>query len=188
MDALLTMQKTVSTKGARLVHISTPLPELKPLAKNPPTLPPRTAKPTPVPKGFATLDSLKPKTNNRHVKTLVLVNYDDIKKSKGLMMDLRRGKFEPNNKYKDFNVNNANKALSDFKNGTLIGANNLTAAKNYSNVLNNPVIDKYKDGTLYTVRLWNLEIPEDTSEGDEKKLRDELAKCGIAIRKDWRKK
>lgn len=187
MEALLAMHKNVSDKGARLVSISTPLPELKPLVKNPPPLPQRKVTPAPKPKGFVTLDSLKPKPNNRNVKTLVLVKYDDIRTAKNLGMDFREKLSKSTRKYEAFDVNKANKTLSDFKNGTLIGARGMRTATNYRTVLENPVVDNYKNDTLYSVELWNLEIPEDTTDVDIARLRDELAKCGIAIRKDWKR-
>lgn len=188
MEALQAMRKDVTNKGARLVSISTPLPELKALVKNPPTLPKRNMKAGPVPSGFATLDSFKPKPNNRNVKTLVLVNYDNIRNSKELMMDLRYKLKKSTRKYDAFDVDKATRALSAFENGTLIGARGMKDAKNYRTVLANPVFDNYKaNAGSYVVALWNLDIPEDTPDADIAKLRDELAKCGIAIRKDWRK-
>lgn len=198
IETLEQMSNYITKKGLELVKLNSdgtiagskppPDDEDNPQPKkDPPPLPQRKVKTAPVPKGFATLDSLKPKTNNQHVKTLVLVKYDDITSAKKLGMDYRTKLSKSTRKYGAFNVNKANKTLSEFKNGTLIGANGMKTDKNYRNVLENPVVDNYKNDTLYNVKLWNLEIPEDTTDETITKLRDELAKCGIAIRKDWRK-
>ena len=195
--ALLDMQKEIKSMGLEFAKVThedklenETDPDIQEVKKNktPPPLPQRNAKSAPVPKGFVTLDSLQPKPNKRNVKTLVLVNYDNIRNSKELMMDLRYKLKKSTRKYEAFDVNKANKTLSEFKNGTLIGARGMKDAKNYRNVLANPVFDNYKaNAGSYIVALWNLDIPEDTPDADIAKLRDELAKCGIAIRKDWRK-
>lgn len=183
MDALQTMRDAVPNKGARLVSISTPLPALKALVKNPPTLPTRRVKPDPItneredqtakkgstekkPAKFIGLeDNVTTQGQSGRSRILVIVKYSDIEEIRKThptekVRDVSKGI------YKEFNPEKLAKVLDDFNktNGVLkplmLKGSRGTGQPNaggYKTVLASPVKQEYKN-TGEVVSTWNLII------------------------------
>lgn len=215
MNALKNMKNEVVKKGARLVHISTEMPIVNNSKKSPPSLPQRNAKPNHItteredqtakkgsnekkPAKFIGLeDNVTTPGGEKKSRVLVLVKYSDIEEIRKTKPK-EKVKNVSKSMYKEFNPEKLAKALVDFnkKNGVLkplmlkgssgFGHPNVGG---YTNVLKNPVRQKYKD-TGIEVSTWNLIIAKPNgqplAENEVEKIQ-ELVKIlkdhGVAVRR-----